>query len=235
MYHSSTSEVYGDVQVDQQDESSEIRPRSPYGAAKAGSESLVKVYRDAYGLYTMYTRNFNFEGTRRGKRFVTRKITDWIGQSIGKCKKRSGDNLNGTPLVEYLETAIRHKIIQPLRLGNLDARRDWSDCRDTVRAIWMAMQEETPDCYVVGSGTTRSIRDFLDAAFHAVNIKDWSNLVEIDPKFYRPADVNLLCADPTKIKTKLGWEPEINFEQMVKEMVENDVNMYLNRVNTSRV
>lgn len=220
------SEVYGDVQVPQQNENTEVRPRSPYGASKVGAEALIKVYKDSYDIFAFFTRNFNSEGTHRGKTFVTRKITNWIGESVSHC-------LNGKSLFSAMpslaltmKSALESGHIKPLALGNLDAKRDWTDCRDTVRGIYLAMQNKTPDDYVLGSGKTRSIREFLDAAFSCIHIYDWSDFVTIDPKFYRPAEVNLLCSDASKAKVQLGWEPCIPFDVMVSDMVFNDIELH---------
>lgn len=221
-FQASTSEVYGDVQCDLQDENTPARPRSPYGASKYGAESMVKVYRDSYGLFACFARSFNHESPRRGKQFVTRKITSNIGEMVNKTcdhfyKERALLDYN-----EVLKTGVIQGIISPIKLGNLDAKRDWSHAKDIVRGIWMMMQQPEPDDFVLSSGTTRSIKEFLTEAFGVMSVEDWTDLVEVDPKFYRPAEVNLLCGDCTKARTKLGWKPKIVFSELVAEMVYKD-------------
>ena len=222
--HSSTSEVFGDVLTSSQNEDSPVRPRSPYGASKAGAEHLIKVYKESYNLNVCWTRNFNSESPRRGKQFVTRKITNWIGTSIAKCLEYlRSDNIQINSHGATLSIGLDKGIIEPLRLGNLDAKRDWTDCRDTVRGIHKVMTSPYNNNYVIGSGKTRSIREFLDLAFGVLDIKDWTPFIEIDKRFYRPAEVNVLCADPSKIKRELGWEPQIDFNDMVENMIYTDL------------
>ena len=145
---------------------------------------------------------FNHESERRGEKFVTRKITKWIGEFVA-----SGMD----------------KDFPPLRLGNLDAKRDWGHAEDYVRGMWEMVQHETPSDYVVATGETHSVREFLDIAFKHVGIDDWDNLVVIDPEFYRPAEVDYLLGIPAKAKRVLGWEPEISFQKLVERMVDSDV------------
>jgi GDPmannose 4,6-dehydratase len=221
-YQSSTSEVYGDVVTDTQDEKSPLRPRSPYGASKAASEFLLKVYKDSYGIFACFSRNFNFESPRRGKQFVTRKITNAIGEMYHAINHNVNLHLDNQAKFEY---ALSQDIIKPIHLGNLGAKRDWSHAKDIAQAIWLMMQEEKPDFYTIGSGHARSIRDFLDEAFGVVDVYDWSEFVEIDPKFYRPAEVNTLCGDATKARKKLCWDNTISFEELVKEMVLSDIEL----------
>lgn len=221
-FQASTSEVYGDVIGTRQDENTPARPRSPYAASKYGAESLIKVYRDSYNIFACFARSFNHESPRRGKQFVTRKITNAIGEMT---KKTAHAYFAEYGLLDYgycLPMALSSGIIQPIKLGNLEAKRDWSHAKDIVRGIWMMLQQQEPDDYILASGTTRSIKDFLTHAFNVVNIDDWSEFVVIDQKLYRPADVNLLCGDYTKAKTKMGWKPEISFDALVQEMVECD-------------
>jgi GDPmannose 4,6-dehydratase len=221
-FQASTSEVYGDVQENVQDENTLARPRSPYSAAKYGAESLIKVYKESYGMFTCFARSFNHESPRRGKQFVTRTITSAIGEMLKKTSDvfyEYGKLLDANAI---LINGVEDGIIQPIRLGNLDAKRDWSHAKDVVRGIYLMLQQDEPDDYVFASGTTRSVRDFLDVAFGYVGVQDWSKLVVVDPKFYRPADVNLLCGDYTKAKNKLGWKPEISFERLVQEMIIHD-------------
>ena len=221
-YQASTSEVYGDVVTDQQDEKSPLRPRSPYGASKAAAEFLLKVYRDSYGIFACLSRNFNFESPRRGKQFVTRKITNAIGEMHAAINHNVNLHLDNQAKFEY---ALSEGIIKPIKLGNLDAKRDWSHAKDVTQAIWLMMQQDKPELFTIGSGRARSIREFLDEAFGVIDVYDWSELVEVDPKFYRPAEVNTLCGNATKARTKLGWDNTISFEELVKEMVLNDIEL----------
>lgn len=231
-FQASTSEVYGDVLSDMQDEDTPARPRSPYAAAKYGAEGLIKVYRDSYGIFACFARSFNHESPRRGKQFVTRKITNWIGESFKKVdlfitkegKKYSNNNMTKFFNVqEAFELAIKQGYLNPLRLGNLEAKRDWTHAKDIVRGMWLMLQQEKPDDYVLASGKTRSIKEFLHSAAYHAGLYNWEPLVVQDEKFYRPADVNLLCGSYAKAKKNLGWEPEISFNQLVKEMVETDL------------
>lgn len=238
---SSTSEVYGDVLNDKQNEETPARPRSPYAAAKYGAESLVKVYRDSYKLFACFYRGFNSESQRRGPEFVTRKITRWIGNSflaiddnaleinqivsgVQASELKDNETISITLEKGFL-AALELGLISKLRLGNLDAKRDWTHAMDIVRGMWLMLQQDEPDDFVLGSGTARSIKEFLTTAFGVLSIEDWEPFVEVDPKFYRPADVNLLCADASKAKEKLGWEPRIPFEDMVREMVHYDMSL----------
>jgi GDPmannose 4,6-dehydratase len=232
----STSEVYGDVIVDKQDEDTIPRPRSPYGAAKFGAESLVKVYKESYGLFACFSRSFNHESPRRGKQFVTRKVTDWIGRSFNQAENAffapevydeiAPDSV--IPVQTVFELALKNKAITPLKLGNLKARRDWMDARDTVYGMYLMLQQDTPDDYVFASGTTRTIKELLDAAFSVIGITDWKPFVETDQKLYRPAEVDLLCGNAAKAETNLGWKITIPFDQMIKEMVSNDIELNTN-------
>jgi GDPmannose 4,6-dehydratase len=232
-FQASTSEVYGDVLNNSQDEETPARPRSPYAAAKYGAESLIKVYRDSYGLFACYARSFNHESPRRGKEFVTRKITNWIGESFQKVEEKLPEiikqiypdepNSMFIDVEEGFTAALNNGDIKQLKLGNLDAKRDWTHAKDIVRGMWMMLQQPIPDDYVLGSGETRSVRAFLDSAFGFIGIHEWDKFVSIDSKFYRPADVALLCANPIKANTKLGWYPEIQFEELVEQMVKNDI------------
>ena len=193
---------------------------------------MVRIYRDGYGMHASSGILFNHESERRGEHFVTRKITKWIGEFINfKNAVRKEYNLK---IVETFFT--KDKIIfkcgntgeilstfGKLRLGNLDAYRDWGHAADYVRAMWMMLQQDNPDDYVIATGESHTIREFLDAAFDAVEMKDWSNYVMIDPEFYRPAEVDYLCGCSDKAKEAIGWEPEISFKELAYRMVKHDV------------
>jgi GDPmannose 4,6-dehydratase len=220
-YQASTSEVYGDVLTSTQNEETLARPRSPYAASKYAAESLIKVSRDSYGTFACFARCFNHESKFRPKQFVTRKITSAIGDMLRSIENgiSSFGSFDNQSLFEY---ALSQDVIRPIRLGNIDACRDFSHASDMVYGMWLMLQQEKPDDFVFASGTTRSIREFLDAAFLEVGVVDWSSLVVIDPAFYRPADVNVLCGDATKARQKLGWEPQVTFHSLVKEMIDYD-------------
>ena len=215
-YQASTSEMFGLVQEIPQKETTPFYPRSPYGVAKLYGHWITKNYRESYGLFACSGILFNHESERRGKEFVTRKITDDVAKiKLGKQ--------------EYLE------------LGNMDAKRDWGHSKDYVKAMWLMLQQETPDDYVIATNETRSVREFVEEAFKCVDIKikwqgegvnevgidvDTNNVVvKINPKFYRPAEVDILLGDPSKAEKNLGWKREISFGDLVKRMVENDLKL----------
>ena len=210
-YQASSSEMFGKnynlreglaEMIKYQDEKTPFMPQSPYAIAKLAAHHLVRNYRDSYGIFACSGILFNHESERRGEKFVTRKITKWIGEFVA-----SG-----------MDTEF-----PALRLGNLDAKRDWGHAEDYVRGMWEMVQHETPNDYVVATGETHSVREFLDIAFSHIGVDDWEDLVVIDPEFYRPAEVDYLLGIPAKAKRVLGWEPEISFEQLVKRMVDSDV------------
>ena len=210
-YQASSSEMFGKnynlreglaEMIKYQDEKTPFMPQSPYAIAKLAAHHLVRNYRDSYGIFACSGILFNHESERRGEKFVTRKITKWIGEFVA-----SG-----------MDTEF-----PALRLGNLDAKRDWGHAEDYVRGMWQMVQHETPNDYVVATGETYSVRQFLDIAFKHIGIDDWDNLVVIDPEFYRPAEVDYLLGIPTKAKRVLGWEPEISFQKLVERMVDSDV------------
>lgn len=213
-YQASTSEMFGLVQEIPQKETTPFYPRSPYGVAKLYGHWITKNYRESYNMYTCSGILFNHESERRGLEFVTRKITD------GVARIKLG-------VQDYLE------------LGNLDAKRDWGHSKDYVNAMWLMLQQGTPDDYIIATGETRKVREFVELAFkHAgINIV-WSGdgvheiaknkdtgkvVVKINPKFYRPAEVELLLGDPTKAKEKLNWKLEVSFSELVKRMIESDL------------
>jgi GDPmannose 4,6-dehydratase len=211
-----------------QDEDTHMNPQSPYAIAKLAAHHACRLYRESYGLFTCSGILFNHESPRRGEKFVTRKITKWIGEFV-----RWTDNqtvfeqgqlrMDDDPDFIYISPWDREGFPK-LRLGNLDAHRDWGHAKDYVRAMWMMMQHDKPDDYVVATGESHTIREFLDEAFFAMNYDgDWQDLVVIDPKFYRPSEVDYLNGVYDKIETTLGWEPEYAFEDLVAEMVEKDL------------
>jgi GDPmannose 4,6-dehydratase len=195
-YQASSSEMYGST-APPQSESTPFHPRSPYAVAKVYAYWATVNYRESFGIHANNGILFNHESPRRGKEFVTRKITSTIPRLMkGEQKK--------------------------LYLGNLDAKRDWGHARDYVRAMHMMLQHSEPLDLVIGTGQSHSVRDFLDAAFAVVDL-DWEEFVEIDPRFYRPAEVDYLKADASKAKATIGWEPATSFEELVAEMVEADL------------
>lgn len=196
-YQASSSEMYGQVRETPQTELTPFHPRSPYGVAKCYGHYITVNYRESYDMFAVSGILFNHESPRRGLEFVTRKITDGVAQIVtGKAKD--------------------------LRLGNMDAKRDWGFAGDYVKAMWLMLQQQTPDDYVVSTGETHSVREFVEIAFSHVNL-DWKKYVVTDQRFMRPAEVDLLVGDATKAATKLDWRPEVNFEGLVKMMVDADV------------
>ncbi|MFQ3587660.1 MAG: GDP-mannose 4,6-dehydratase [Fimbriimonadaceae bacterium] len=198
-YQASSSEMYGLVQAVPQTETTPFYPRSPYAAAKVYSYWITVNYRESYGIHGSNGILFNHESPRRGETFVTRKIT----RAVARIKAGLQDKLY---------------------LGNLDARRDWGYAKEYVEAMWLMLQQDEPDDYVVATGETHSVREFLVEAFGHVGL-DWEKYVEIDPKYYRPAEVDLLIGDASKAKRKLGWEPRTTFKELVKLMVDADVRL----------
>lgn len=196
-YQASSSEMFGKVHETPQSENTVFHPRSPYGVAKVYGHYITLNYRESYDIFACSGILFNHESPRRGLEFVTRKISDAVAR-------------------------IKLGLQEELRLGNLDSKRDWGHAKDYVRAMYLMMQQDEPDDFVVGTGETHSVREFVEIAFDHVGI-NWKNHVVIDPKFYRPAEVDLLLADPTKCREKLGWVPEVSFEELVREMVSEDL------------
>jgi GDPmannose 4,6-dehydratase len=201
-YQASSSEMFGKVRETPQSESTPFYPRSPYGVAKAYGHFITVNYRESYGVYACSGILFNHESPRRGLEFVTRKITHTVAQ-------------------------IKLGLASELRLGNLQAKRDWGFAGDYVRAMWLMLQQEKPDDYVIGTGQTHSVEEFVRIAFDYVNL-DWRRYVIVDPQFYRPAEVDVLLANPAKAQRQLGWQPEMSFEQLVTQMVDADL-AYLHR------
>jgi GDPmannose 4,6-dehydratase len=208
-YQASSSEMFGssyDIsreQVKFQNEETKFLPQSPYAIAKCAAHYMTRLCREGYGIHASAGILFNHEGPRRGENFVTRKVTKWIGDFVKSGKDES---------------------FPKLRLGNLEAFRDWGYAGDYVEAMWLMLQQEQPDDYVICTGETHTIREFLDVAFSHIDIKDWSDYVVQDPEFYRPAEVDYLRGDNTKAKEKLGWEPKHSFSDLVRLMVDHDVN-----------
>ena len=196
-YQASSSEMYGKVQEVPQRETTPFYPRSPYGAAKVYAHWITVNYREAYGLLACNGILFNHESPRRGETFVTRKIT--------KAAAR-----------------IKLGLQQALFLGNLDAKRDWGYAGDYVEAMWLMLQQDHPDDYVVATGETHTVREFLDVAFGHLGL-DWQRYVRIDPRYYRPTEVDLLIGDPAKAQRQLGWKPTVDFHQLGIMMVEADM------------
>jgi GDPmannose 4,6-dehydratase len=196
-YQASSSEMFGKVQAVPQSETTPFYPRSPYGVAKLYGHWITVNYRESYDMYACSGILFNHESPRRGLEFVTRKITNAVARiKLGKDKE--------------------------LRLGNLDAKRDWGYAKDYVRAMHLMLQQDTADDYVVSTGETNSVRRFCEIAFGHVGL-NYQDYVVIDERFYRPAEVDLLVGDPAKAATKLGWKPEVSFEQLVTMMVDSDL------------
>lgn len=196
-YQASSSEMFGKVQETPQSETTPLYPRSPYGVAKCYGHYITINYRESYDLFAVSGILFNHESPRRGVEFVTRKITDAVAR-------------------------IKLGLAKELRLGNLDAKRDWGFAGDYVRAMWLMLQQSQPEDYVISTGETRTVREFVQMAFAAVDM-DWERHVVIDPKFMRPAEVDLLVGDCTKARKQLGWTPEVSFQQLVTMMVEHDL------------
>ncbi|MGM4906772.1 GDP-mannose 4,6-dehydratase [Tardiphaga sp. 866_E4_N2_1] len=218
-YQASTSELYGKVREVPQNENTPFYPRSPYAVAKMYAYWITVNYREAYGMHASNGILFNHEGPTRGETFVTRKITRAVA-------------------------AITNGLQDKIYLGNIDAQRDWGHARDYVEGMWMMMQQESPDDYVLATGETHSVREFVELAFGEVGRKIvWNGtgasekgtdaktgqvLVEIDPRFFRPTEVELLLGDATKARKVLGWEPKIRFAELVREMVKSDLNLLSN-------
>jgi GDPmannose 4,6-dehydratase len=201
-YQASSSEMYGKVQETPQREETPFYPRSPYGVAKVYGHYITVNYRESYGMFACSGILFNHESPRRGLEFVTRKITYHVAQ-------------------------IKQGQAKELRLGNLSAKRDWGFAGDYVQAMWLMLQQQKPDDFVVGTGETHTVQEFVEIAFDHVGL-DWRKYVVIDPKFVRPAEVDLLLANPSKAKRILGWEPTVSFEGLVKMMVDSDLALVRN-------
>jgi len=229
LYQAGSSEEFGNVQYAPQDEDHPLKPRSPYGASKAASRQLVKVYRESYNIYAIQGWLFNHEGTRRGEEFVTRKITKNVARIYHAIKN--------------------NEEFKPLELGNIEAKRDWSDAEDFVEGVWMMLNQDKynqnysgiPKEYIFSSNETHTIKEFAEKAFKFAGIdgewigegehiifidKNKKTLIQINPAFYRPAEVELLLGDSTKARQELNWKPKISFDNLIKKMVEWDIEEY---------
>ncbi len=229
IYSAGSSEEFGDVDYSPQDLKHPIKPRSPYGASKASARHLIKVYRESYNMYAVHGILFNHEGIRRGEEFVSRKITKGAAR-IAKSIKEG-------------------RLFSPLELGNIDSKRDFSNSKDIIKGVWLMLNQSKPKDYLLASGETHSIREFVEKAFYFAGVKGYWNkkgveeefclgepcgeedinyanvLVKINPMFYRPAEVDVLMGDPRQAIEELGWKPSGSFDLLVKEMVEYDVAM----------
>ena len=198
-YQASSSELFGQAVTSTQNEATPFHPRSPYGCAKAYAYHITVNYRESYGLFACNGILYNHESERRGETFVSRKIT-------------------------RAATRIKLGLQEKLYLGNLEARRDWGYARDYVEAMWLIMNAAEPDDYVVATGETHSVREFLQQSFGYLDL-DWEKYVEIDPRYFRPAEVDWLLGDASKVRQKLGWEPKVTFAELVKLMTDHDLEL----------
>lgn len=207
-YQASSSEMFGKVQTVPQTENTSFYPRSPYGVAKLYGHWITVNYRESYGMHTTSGILFNHESPRRGLEFVTRKITHGVAN-------------------------IKFGLSNELRLGNLEARRDWGFAGDYVEAMWHMLQQDEAQDFVIATGETHSVQKFVELAFERVDL-DWKKYVVIDPKFYRPAEVDLLVGNPSKAKKAFGWEPKTSFEDLVNMMVDSDIKLIENQLKNAR-
>jgi GDPmannose 4,6-dehydratase len=199
----SSSEMYGKVKESPQNEKTQFYPRSPYGVAKVFGHQITVNYRESYGLFACAAISFNHESPRRGMEFVTRKVTHQVAR-------------------------IKHGLASKLQMGNLDAKRDWGFAGDYVRAMWMMLQQPTPEDFVIATGQTHSVRELVEIAFSAVGL-DWQEHVEIDPKLIRPAEVDHLCGDANRVREKLGWKSTVDFARLIEMMVAADMKLVESR------
>ena len=197
-YQASTSEMYGNSSGGQQNENTPFHPRSPYGVSKLYAHWITVNFRESFSLYACSGILFNHESPLRGKEFVTRKITDGVAR-------------------------IKMGLTDSVTLGNLDSRRDWGFAGDFVEAMWLILQQTEANDYVIATGKQHSIRELLDVAFNHVGIPDWAHLVKSDPRFKRPAELHSLCGDSSRARNLIGWQPKVTFEQMIKDMVDADL------------
>lgn len=208
-YQASSSEMFGKVRETPQTELTPLHPRSPYGSAKVFGHHTTVNYRESYGLYTCSGILFNHESPRRGIEFVTRKVTNAVARiSLG--------------LQDHVS------------LGNLEAKRDWGFAGDYVKAMYLMLQQDEPDDFVVATGETHAVSEFVQLAFEAAGLDDWERYVKIDPRFFRPAEVDLLVGDASKAKEQLGWEPEVSFRDLVTMMVDHDLELETAKLGQNR-
>lgn len=199
-YQASSSEMFGKVRETPQTEETPFHPRSPYGCAKVFGHDIVVNYRESYDLFACSGILFNHEGPKRGIEFVTRKVTNAVAR---------------------IKLGLQHELV----LGNLNAKRDWGYAGDFVKAMWLMLQQDQPDDYVIATGQTNSIEDLVERAFAEVGIDDWQSYVRQDPKFFRPSEVDLLIGDASKARERLGWAPEVEFPELIAMMVANDLQL----------
>jgi len=207
-YQASSSEMFGKVRETPQTERTPFHPRSPYGCAKVFGHDIVVNYRESYGLFACSGILFNHEGPRRGLEFVTRKVTNAVAR---------------------IKLGLQNEIV----LGNLDSKRDWGYAGDYVKAMWLMLQRDEPSDYVVATGITHSIEDLVRLAFAEIGVENWRDYVRQDPKFFRPAEVDLLIGDASKAHSELGWKPEVAFPELIKMMVANDLRVETERARRS--
>lgn len=204
-YQASSSEMFGKVRETPQSEMTPFHPRSPYGCAKVFGHDITVNYRESYGLFACSGILFNHEGPRRGLEFVTRKVTNAAAR---------------------IKLGLQHELV----MGTLDTKRDWGYAGDYVEAMWLMLQQDVPEDYVVATGETQTVRELVERSFAAVGIDDWQSYVRRDPKFERPAEVDLLIGDATKAREKLGWTPKVAFPELVEMMVANDLQIEARKV-----
>jgi GDPmannose 4,6-dehydratase len=200
LYFAASSEMFGNVRETPQNEDTPFHPRSPYGISKMAGFELTRNYRESYNMFALSGILFNHESPRRGAEFVTRKISSAAAR-------------------------IQFGAEKEIRLGNLEAKRDWGHAKDYVKAMWLMLQQDEPDDYVIATGTSHSVREFLEAAFNYVDL-DYHDYLVIDDELYRPSEVNILQGDASKARKKLGWSPQVSFEELVREMVEGDLKWF---------
>jgi GDPmannose 4,6-dehydratase len=241
-YSAGSSEEFGNIDYAPQDMKHPMKPRSPYGVSKCAAHHLVKVYRESYDMYAVHGVLFNHEGTKRGEEFVTRKITKGVARIHGKIK--SVDSWRG----RHGDAAI----FDPIELGNLDSKRDWSDSEDFVEGIWLMLNQDNPKDYLLASGEAHSIREFVEKAFDAAGFHGhWEGkgvdekyldsggrhkylFVKVNPDFYRPAEVELLLGDPKEAIEELGWKPKNSFDSLVLKMVQWDIEIQQSKRSTEK-
>ena len=207
-YQASSSEMFGKVRETPQTEMTPFHPRSPYGCAKVFGHDIVVNYRESYGLHASSGILFNHEGPRRGIEFVTRKVSNAAAR---------------------IKLGLQHELV----MGTLDSKRDWGYAGDYVRAMWMMLQQDEPDDYVVATGETHSVEEFVGRAFETAGLDNWRDHVRQDPKFFRPAEVDLLIGDASKARDRLGWRPEVDFSTLVRMMVEHDLELEAKKAGVS--